>query len=118
LKRITELSLKELEKIAEIIENAEKIELNSCMLAALEINVADLRDWLFSAFAGNQGCWIGPENRNWTLMLSAVANKTVKLCVCAAAWKEVSMSTVNHSFLSNCWPHSSPFQFSRLIRHA
>jgi hypothetical protein len=71
--------------VAEIIEIAEKFELTSGVLAASEINIADLRSGLFSAFAGDQGCLIGPENRNGTRMRSAVAEKTAKLCVRAAA---------------------------------
>ena len=42
--------------VAEIIEIAEKIEVNSNMRAASEIAVSDSRGRMFSAFAGDQGC--------------------------------------------------------------
>jgi hypothetical protein len=104
--------------VPEIIEIAKKIELTSDMLAAAEINVAYSRSGLFSAFAGDQGCWIGAKNWNETQMLSAVAEKTAKLCVRATAWQEASMSTVFCTFLATADSIRVPFRFSGPTRRA
>jgi hypothetical protein len=47
--------------VAEIIEIADKFEVTSNMLAASEVTVSGSRRGLFSAFAGDQECWVGQE---------------------------------------------------------
>jgi hypothetical protein len=52
---------------------------------------------LFMVYA----CRVGPENRNGTRMLSAVAEITVKHCAHAHSLTSCRTDTVFHSFLGN-----------------
>ncbi len=52
--------------VAEIIENCHENQEHEKKRSASEITVLDSRCWVFSAFAGDQVCWLGPKNRHGT----------------------------------------------------
>ena len=93
--------------LAEIIENSRENWQHDKKRPASEIEVSDSRRGRFSSYAGDQGCWVGPENRNGARMRPAVAEKTENEKI-ATGWEEASVSKVNLSFLSNHRPLSSP----------
>ena len=66
--------------VAEIIENCHENREHDKKLAVSEIAVLDSRCGMFSAFAGDQVCWLGPKNRHGTWMRPAVAEKTENYC--------------------------------------
>jgi hypothetical protein len=63
-----------------MIENCRENRKHDKKQPASEIAVSDSRCELFSAFAGDQVCWVGPKNRNGTRMRPAVAEKTENYC--------------------------------------
>jgi hypothetical protein len=100
-------------KVAEIIENCRKNQEHDKKRPASEIAVSDSRCKLFWAFAGDQVCLVGPKNRNGTRMqpenfCEMQQDENWELLWNATGWEEVSVSTVNLSFLSNFWPLLSP----------
>ena len=52
--------------VAEIIENCHENQEHDNKRAVSEITVLDSRCGMFSAFAGDQVCLVGPKNRNGT----------------------------------------------------
>ena len=66
--------------VAEIIENCHENQEHDKKQPASKIAVLDSRCGMFSAFAGDQVCWVGPKNRNGTWMRPAVAEKTENYC--------------------------------------
>jgi hypothetical protein len=60
---------------------AEKIEKSWAFMHCMgeegqaEIVVSNSCSWKFSAFAGDYGCWIGQETRNWAQMRSVVVER-------------------------------------------
>ena len=66
--------------VAEKIENCHENQEHDKKRPASKIAVLDSRCGMFSAFAGDQVCWVGPKNRNGTRMRTAVAEKTENYC--------------------------------------
>jgi hypothetical protein len=82
------------------------------MPTALEIAVSDSCCRLFLAFAGDQECLVGQENRNGTRMRPAAVEKNEEQISRPAAAKKTEEQ------ISTTYPFRAPFCVSGPIQHA